>query len=533
MTHGTALVKALRSRNTYSATSVDQLPHQLLAHLMFGHQLLLPVPDIDRTDYFLVVGANPMASNGSLMTAPDFPQRARELKRRGGHLVVLDPRRTETARIATEHHFVRPGSDAWVLLAMLHVLFADGVATRTVVRRRARRRRAQAVADFTPERAEAMSGVPADGDQPHRPRARRRRERGGLRARRRLHPRVRLGVPVGGQPAQRPHRQPRPRGRGDVHQPGHRRRRARHHRPRATTAPGARGSAACPRRRGELPVSALREEIETPGEGQVRAMLTLSGNPVLSTPDGARLDEALAGLDFMAAVDIYVNETTRHADVILPPTTALERDHYDLVFQTLAVRNTARFTPAVLPAGPGTRHDWQIYRELALRTARPPRPPADPAQAARPAGPDEHQPDPARPAAAALAAARASRCAGSAPSPPGIDLGPLRRRAAPRAPPDPRPPHRPRAPRSSSTTWPGSPTAPAPVAGELLLIGRRHQQDCNAWMHNVERLTRGRPRHQLLMHPDDLAARSLATARRCGSARGSAPWTSRSRPPRT
>ena len=161
MTHGIGLVKALRTRNTYSATSVDQLPHQLLAHLMFGHQLLLPVPDIDRTDHFLVVGANPMASNGSLMTVPDFPRRARELKRRGGQLVVLDPRRTETAKIATEHHFVRPGSDAWVLLAMLHVLFADGVA---VAPDHADGLAAveAAVADFTPERAAAMSGIPAD-----------------------------------------------------------------------------------------------------------------------------------------------------------------------------------------------------------------------------------------------------------------------------------------------------------------------------------------------------------------------------------
>ncbi len=124
-----------------------------------------------------------------------------------------------------------------------------------------------------------------------------------------------------------------------------------------------------PESAGELPVAALREEIETPGDGQIRAMLTLAGNPVLSTPDGARLDAVLADLDFMAAVDIYVNETTRHAHVILPPTTALERDHYDLIFHTLAVRNTARFTPAVLPAGPDTRHDWQIYKEIALRTA--------------------------------------------------------------------------------------------------------------------------------------------------------------------
>ena len=161
MTHGIGMVKALRSRNTFSATSVDQLPHQLLAHLMFGHQLLLPIPDIDRTSYFLVFGANPMASNGSLMTAPDFPTRLRELKKRGGQMVVFDPRRTETAKVATEHHFVRPGADPWVLLAMLNVMFADGIATPPSYADRLSAV-GDALRDFTPERAAAMSGVPAD-----------------------------------------------------------------------------------------------------------------------------------------------------------------------------------------------------------------------------------------------------------------------------------------------------------------------------------------------------------------------------------
>lgn len=317
MTHGIGLVKALRTRNTYSATSVDQLPHQLLAHLMFGHQLLLPIPDIDRTDHFLVVGANPMASNGSLMTVPDFPQRARDLKRRGGRMVVLDPRRTETARIATEHHFGRPGSDAWVLLAMLHVLFADGVATAPSYAHGLEAVEA-AVADFTPERAAAMSGIPAEEV---------RRLARELAAAESAVVYGRVGVSThefgsvcqwavnvlnivtgnldreGGAMFTSPVIDVV--GRGIIGRGHHGAWRSR-----------VRG---LPETAGELPVSALHEEIETPGEGQVRAMLTLSGNPVLSTPDGARLDEALAGLDFMAAVDIYLNETTRHADVILPP----------------------------------------------------------------------------------------------------------------------------------------------------------------------------------------------------------------------
>ena len=232
MTHGTAMFKSFRTRNRYSATSVDQLPHQLVAHLMFGHQLFLPIPDIDRTSWFLVIGANPMASNGSLMTVPDFPQRARDLTARGGRMVVLDPRRTETAKIADEHHFVRPGTDAWVLLAMLHVLtteqtpavasYVDGLAT--VV---------DLVADFTPERAEAMSGLPADEVRRLARELRGGRRRRGLQPHRGVRRPVGHGVPVGGQLPQHPQRQPRPRGRGDVHLPRDRRGRHRPHRARA------------------------------------------------------------------------------------------------------------------------------------------------------------------------------------------------------------------------------------------------------------------------------------------------------------
>ena len=331
----------------------------------------LPIPDIDRTSCFLVVGGNPMASNGSLMTVPDFPQRLRDLRARGGRMVVLDPRRTETAKVADEHHFVRPGTDAWVLLAMLHVLTAeaapDDVPTvasyvdglDTVV---------ELVAEFTPERAEAVSGLPA---------AEIRRLARELAAADSGVVYSRIGVSAGPW--------------GTVCQWAVT---CSTCSPATSTAPGGamfttpaidavgtgligRGHhdawrsrvRGLPETAGELPVAALREEIETPGEGQVRALLTVAGNPVLSTPDGARLDRALRDLDFMAAVDIYVNETTRHADVILPPTTALERDHYDLVFHLLAVRNTARFTPAVFDQEPDQRHDWQIFRELTLRTA--------------------------------------------------------------------------------------------------------------------------------------------------------------------
>ncbi len=505
MTHGTAMVKALRTRNTFSATSVDQLPHQLVAHLMFGHQLLLPVPDIDRTQHFLVIGANPMASNGSLMTVPDFPQRLRELQARGGRMIVLDPRRTETAKAADEHHFIRPGADAWLLLAMLHVLFRDGLASAPayadgldMVEK--------AVAPFTPQRAAAACGL--DVSTIERLVADFASQDGAVAY-------GRVGVSTN------------PFGTicqwainllniltGNLDRSGG----------AMFTSPAIDGVGngligrghhgawtsrvrQLPETSGELPVAALREEIETPGEGQIKAMLTLSGNPVLSTPDGARLDEALTGLDFMAAVDLYVNETTRHADVILPPTTSLERDHYDLVFHALAVRNTSRFTPAVLTPDEGALHDWQIYREITLRTLR--RLDRTTSLTKRVVLNVRLRTSPTTLIGLLL------RRSGSGITlkklrarPQGIDLGPLRAGLLP---------HRLQTRDKRLDLAPELVIADLerldqrlPADDELLLIGRRHRQDCNSWLHNSERLTRGRLRHHLLMHPEDLAARSLA-----------------------
>jgi len=506
MTHGIAMVKSFRTRNRFSATSVDQLPHQLLAHLMFGHQLFLPVPDLDRTSYFLVFGANPMASNGSLMTVPDFPNRLRQLKARDGRMVVFDPRRTETAKVASEHHFVRPGTDAFVLLALLHVLVDEGL-TRPPEYVEGLAAVERAVADFTPDLAEEHSGVPAEEI---------RRVARELAAADRAAVYGRIGVSahafgsvcvwainllniltgnldrVGGAMFTDPAIDAVGTGLiGRGHFDAWRSR--------------VRG---LPETAGELPVSALREEIDTPGDGRIRAMLTVAGNPVLSTPDGAALDRSLAGLDFMAAVDIYVNETTRHADVILPPTTALERDHYDLVFHLLAVRNTARFTPAVFSKEDDARHDWEIFREIALRTtARLIRQPPLGARLRRRArltlSPTTLVAVLLRGGGSGVTLTRLRR------HPEGVDLGPLRPGALPRR-------------LQTPSGW--IDLAPAlvlddltrlrdvvaPAADQLLLIGRRHQRDCNSWMHNAERLTRGRPRHHLLMHPDDLAARDLA-----------------------
>ena len=507
-THGIAMVKMLRTHNRYSASSVDQIPHQLVAWQLYGHQLLLPIPDIDRTSYFLVFGANPMASNGSLMTVPDFPKRLRELKARGGRMVVVDPRRTETAKVADEHHFIRPGSDAAVVLAMVRTLFEEGLTRPAPYVDRVERVR-ELVEPFTPEVAERVSGIGADDV---RRLARELAAADGGAA----YGRIGVSTTGFGSLAQW--------GiqclnilTGHFDQPGG----VLFTEPAVDFVAGrfvgtghydlwrsrVRGA---PEYGGELPAAVMREEIETPGDGQVRAMLTVAGNPVLSTPDGKGLGEALAGLDFMAAIDIYVNETTRHADVILPPTTALERDHYDIVFHGLAVRNTARWTPAPLPKPEEARHDWEIYRELALRFQR--RLVRRPGLRTRLKQRARLAPSPRLVVAGLLRSNGVTTLKQLLRHPEGIDLGPLR----------------PTMPERLQTKDHRIDLAPDLVAGDLprlqawvdqrveaaadglVLIGRRHKQDNNAWFHNIERVNRGRPRHQLLMHPDDLAARGIA-----------------------
>ena len=294
LTHGVALVKSFRTRNKFSATSVDQLPQQFVGWQMFGHQLLLPIPDLDRTSYFLVFGGNPMASNGSLMTAPDFPNRLRALKKRGGRMVVVDPRRTETAKVATEHLFVRPGTDAFVLLAMLNVLFDEGLARPASYvegRRRGARRRSRTSPPSAPSSTAASPPTTSDGSRASSPRAESAAAYGRVGVSTQefgsvCHWAVKLlNVLTGNLDREGGAMFTRPAidmvGRGLVGRGHHDVWRSR-----------VRG---LPEFGGELPVAALREEIETPGEGQIRAMLTLAGNPVLSTPDGPRLDEALAG----------------------------------------------------------------------------------------------------------------------------------------------------------------------------------------------------------------------------------------------
>ena len=424
-----------------------------------------------------------------------------ELRHRGGKVIVIDPRRTETAAVADEHHFVRPGTDAAFLLALIHQVIADGQAApaeyvdglEAVT---------EAVAEWAPERAAEVTGIDADTI---------RRIAAEFAAADRAACYGRNGVSTqqfgaicqwavqvlniitgnldrpGGAMIPRPAVETlRFLGRGHI----------------GVWQSRVRG---LPEFGGELPASAMAEEILTPGDGQIRAMLTIAGNPVLSTPNGRKLDEALGTLDFMVSVDPYINETTRHADVILPPTPPLERDHYDVIFHQLAVRNTARWNDAVLPRPAESRHDWEIFRDLGLAVLR--RTPLSRRKLTMSArlrlSPKRLVDLGLRSGPYRLSVGKLRRSAG------GVDLGPLQ----------------PALPQALHTKSKRIDLAQQMIlddlprlrdslvvlgnGDDLLLIGRRHLRNNNSWMHNSARLVKGRPRHQLLMNPEDLACRQL------------------------
>ncbi|MEU4190561.1 molybdopterin-dependent oxidoreductase [Kribbella sp. NPDC026611] len=499
LTHMPTMVRQLRTRNRFSATSIDQLPHMLASYLLYGHQLMVAVPDIDRTSYLLMLGANPLASNGSMMTAPGFGRRLKDLRKRGGRVVLIDPRRTETAAVVDEHHFVRPGTDAAFLLALIHQVIADGHA-RPAAYVDGFAAVEAAVEDWTPERAAAVTGIAADV-------IRRIAGEFGTAERAACYGRVGVSTQQFGAVCQWAI-QVLNIITGNLDRPGG----TMFPRPAVNALAGlGRGHLGVWKSRvrglpefgGELPVATMAEEILTPGEGQIRAMVTVAGNPVLSTPNGRKLDEALGTLDFMVAIDPYINETTRHADVILPPAPPLERDHYDVIFHQLAVRNTARWNDAVLPKPAEARHDWEIFRDLGLALVR--RTPWSrrrlEVMARLRLSPKRIVDVGLRIGPYRLSLAKVRRTPG------GLDLGPLQP-ALPRA-----LHHKSKridlAQRMILDDLPRLDALALVSPDELLLIGRRHLRNNNSWMHNSARLVKGKPRHHLLMNPDDLAKRSL------------------------
>jgi len=536
MLYTALFIQALDTERVFTGATVDQFPKNMSCRLMYGDAWLFPIPDIDRTDFFVVIGANPLVSNGSLMSAPNMRSRLREHRERGGTLVVVDPRRTETAAVANRHLAIRPGADAFLLFALVQVLFAENLVAPgrltgftdgiDVVRELAEH--------FPPEAVEAATGIAGteirrlardfssaeravlygrfgtctqefgtlaswlvdvvniltgNFDRP-----------GGL-----MFPRAATGQtePVAEDSGPAPYARFRSRVRG------------------------------FPEFDGQLPAACMAEEIDSAGDERIRAMITVAGNPVLSTPNGARLSRALAQLDFMVSVDIYMNETTRFADLILPTTTQLEHENYDFLFQTTSVRNMARHSPRVFEAPVDARHHWQVLLEIAARTNDVPPETLDDLILAgviatfvgRPGSPaakvtaeevrhrigDRRGPerlldlmlragpygDGFEDGADGLSLEAVRKV------PHAIDLGPLE----------------PRLPELLRTPGRRLQLAHELLVGDvarlrkrladyarsdrLVLIGRRQVRNMNSWLHNVESLARGRNRCTLLIHCDD------------------------------
>jgi anaerobic selenocysteine-containing dehydrogenase len=505
---------------------------------MFGSGATVAVPDVDRTDHLLILGANPLASNGSLLTAPDMRGRLRAIRARGGRVVVVDPRRTRTAREADEHHFIRPGTDALLLFALVHTLFdeglaepgalADHVAGLDEVR--------ELAAGLAPEDVAGACGIAAP--------AIRRMARGLAAA---------ASAAVYGRIGTTTQRFGTTASwlvdvlnvlTGNLDRPGGAMF------PRTATAssnttgePGRGRGAIFGRWHsrvrglgevfGELPVACLAEEIETPGEGRVRALLTFAGNPAASTPNSERLAAALERLDFMVSVDIYVNETTRHADVILPGPSPLQRSHYDLALMGFAVRNVANYSPPPLAPDPDMPAEWEtLLRLTGVVTGQGPD--ADVAaidrfvalETARRQSADAHSPVHGRDPEELLAEVeprvgperildlllRAGpyrlTLADLEAAPHGIDLGPL----------EPRVPEVLRTPSGRIELAPPPLVADVarlhealaePVNGGMVLVGRRDLRSNNSWMHNLPMLVSGKERCTAHVHPDDAARLGL------------------------
>ncbi|MGW4113303.1 molybdopterin oxidoreductase family protein [Actinosynnema sp. NPDC004786] len=506
--YAAGLRKALGSRNVFTAATVDQMPKHVACGLMYGGIFTIPVPDVDRTDFLLVLGADPFTSNGSLWTVPDAPGRLKALRARGGAFVVVDPRRTRTAAAADAHLPIVPGTDVFLLFAMVNELFAASlvdlgalaphVAGVAEVRRLSE--------PFTPEAVASRCGIAAA-------------EIRALTRRLAEAPRAavygRIGTTAvgfgtvtswlvdvlnvltgnldrpGGAMFPLPAHARRGVGTGKGFSTGRWRSRVR----------------GLPEVAGELPAVTLADEITTPGDGQVRALVTVAGNPALSVPNSARLDAALATLGFMVSVDPYLNETTRHADVILPPPPPSRRAHYDLAFLSLSVRNVAKFSRPAVPLGPDEVDEGEILLRLTAILAG--------------LGPDADLDalvgltgESGRTREERLLDARLR----SGPygltlddlldRPHGVDLGPLTGRL----------PEVLRTPSGRVELCPGPIAADvprvlaalrAPVEG-LVLIGRRHLRSNNSWLHNVPALVKGRPVCTLLVHPADAARLGLA-----------------------
>ena len=528
------LARALGTKNIFSSSTLDQMPKQLASGLMFGHWLSVALPDIARTELLLVIGANPLASNGSMWTVPDFKGKAKAMQARGGKLIVIDPRRTETAALADAHHFIRPGADVYLLAAMVQTLFAEKLVRLGSVAAWVNgvEEVGLAVAAFTPEAVAARCGIDA-GTIRQLARELANTQRACVYARIGSCTQEygtlaswlvdvlnvlsgHLDSPGGAMFAKSAAFASNTAGKPGMGKGV------------STGRHFARVSGA-PEVFGELPITCMAEEIETAGPGQVRVLFTVATNPVLSSPNGPRLAAALDTLDFMVSMDIYLNETTRHADVILPGLSPLEDFHYDLAFPQLSWRNHARYSPPVLPRTDGAPEEWQTLLKLAAIVR------GEGAQADANALDDAQFAEDAQRVAGAQAAAVIRATSGlkgpqrlldvalrtgpygdmfgmkpegltlakvmASNSVGGIDLGELQARI----------PEMLRTPSGKVELAPPALLADlarpatdlARAAPDLVIIGRRDVRTNNSWMHNLPTLAKGPFRCTALVHPDD------------------------------
>jgi anaerobic selenocysteine-containing dehydrogenase len=548
--YGPAWLRALGTHNIYTASTVDQMPKQVSAGLMFGTMLSIPIPDVDRCEHLLLLGANPLVSNGSLLTAPDMRGRLRRIRERSGKVVVIDPRRSRTADEADEHHFIRPGTDALLLAALVCTLVEEELEApgRLAGLCQGLDRVRELMRGFPPEAVAETCGIPA---------AEIRRMARELAAADRAAVYARIGtctqefgtlaswlVDVLNVLT------------GNLDREGGAMfTRAAAGQRNSSGAPGSgRGVRfgrwasrvrGLPEVYGELPVACLAEEIDTPGDGQVRALITVAGNPLVSIPNSGRLERAVETLDFMLAVDIYINETTRHADVILPGPEPLEKSHYDLAFYQLAARNVANYSPAVMEgdgppewelllrlagvvAGQGPNADVEALDRLVIETlvrrevSLPGSPVAerDPGELLNALEPRR---GPERILDFMLRAGPYGEGFGNDPegltlellerNPHGVDLGPLE----------------PRLPDALRTPSGRIELAPEPIVddlerlraalrrprnGGLVLVGRRQLRSNNSWMHNLPALVKGKERCTMHVHPEDAERLGLEDGRR-------------------
>ncbi|MEO9600769.1 molybdopterin oxidoreductase family protein [Parasphingorhabdus sp.] len=493
-----SLRRAIGLKNIYSASTLDQIPHHVVQYHMYGHVSLAAVPDIDRSQYLVIIGGNPAASNGSIWTVPDFKKRVKEMQARDGKLIVVDPRRTETAKLADAHHFVKPGTDSALLIAILKSLFDAGLVDTSrldAILDDSWDSIAPAITGFDMDQLSAHCGIPVEtmrdiaselaADQP-----------AAIYGR--------MGVSVcefgtlnqwliqiiniatGNLDREGGTMVPEPAldtvdlvSRGSVR-----------------TKDTVRGE--MPSVMSELPMVTFADEMLRDDEERIRSLFVVTGNPVLSAPDGAKLDRALEKLDLMVSFDMYVTATSRHADYILPPCGPLEKDHYPFFFGPLAIRNYASYSPAIFDLQDGEKTDWEIIAELAreilaqdgqdIPNIREPRDALNDMLLGSPAG-------------LSLAEVEAA--------PNGIDLGPLRPCMAERLRTEDKkiqcahPDFLAELERFAASLGDEQPDS-------LRLIGRRHVRQNNSWLHNTKRLLKGADRCTLMIHPDDAEARGLS-----------------------